>query len=151
VGNRYFITFTLVFFFCLAGLSHSAEAKTPTTSPVTFGQAKALFDQGAYSQASSQFFKLFKQDPENQEINFYLGRAAFESDDFETAVMAFERVLIVDPKAVQAKLELAKSFYRLGAKPTAIHYFRELLDSDLPEEVRSSIKTILNSENGGDK
>lgn len=116
-----------------------------TVKSVSPESAKKLFSQGKYQQATSLYFELFKQDPDNPEINFYLGRAAFESGDFETAAMAFERVLIVDPGAVQAKLELAKSFYRLGAKPTAIRYFRQLLDSDLPAEIRSSIKVFLDS------
>ena len=150
MSKRYFITFTLVFFLCLTGLTHGAETHAVPSAPVSFGQAKALFDQGAYYQATSLFFQLFKQDPDNPEVNFYLGRASFETDDFETAAMAFERVLIVDPKSVQAKLEMAKSFYRLGAKPTATRYFRELLDGDLPEDIRASINVILSSTKNGE-
>ena len=113
-----------------------------------FETGKQLFASQAYQKAAALFFQLFRQHPDNPEVNFYLGRAAFESGDYETAVMAYERVLIADPSAVTAKLELAKSFYRLGAESTAVLYFRELLDEELPAEVRSAIEALLATSTG---
>lgn len=112
-------------------------------------QGKELLARGQYQDASVLFFALFRDDPANPEVNYFLGRAAAANGDYETAVMAYERVLIVDPTAVSAKLELAKSFYRLGAEATAAGYFRELLDNDLPPEVRASVESLLATINEG--
>jgi Tfp pilus assembly protein PilF len=63
--------------------------------------------------------------------------------DFEAAVMAFERVLIIDPEAVEVKVELANSYYRLGANEVARQYFEEALAGDLPEDVRQGVISFL--------
>jgi len=137
--QRFILLLCLLPMFCCSVDVHGADE--PLAGRLE--QARERFSAGAYPEAAALFFQLFQQYPANSEVNFYLGRSAFESGDYETAVMAYERVLLADPGVTQAKLEMAKSFYRLGARPTAVRLFRELADSDLPAEVRAQIKAFL--------
>jgi tetratricopeptide (TPR) repeat protein len=106
-------------------------------------QAYHYFEDGDYVQAYSRYFSLFQQDPQNREINFYLGKSAFGMGDFEAAVMAFERVLIIDPEAHEVTVELAKAYLQLGAHDTAIHYAEEALTADLPDNLRQEFEAFL--------
>lgn len=108
-----------------------------------FSKGQTYYENSEYEKAYQVFFKLFVNDPENLKINFHLGKAAFAMRDYEAAVMAFERALIVDPGSGQAKLELAKSYYRLGSMGIAGQYFEEVLKTDLSQDARSNIETIL--------
>lgn len=107
--------------------------------------SNSYLEQGKNQQAFNVLFEAFQLEPDDPEINYKLGIAANKIGDYETAAMAFERVLIADPSLVQAKLELAKAFYRLGSTETAKQYFQEVIESDIPENTRKNIKNFLKS------
>ncbi len=113
------------------------------TQPGLYAAAREDLAEGRHSQAFDKFSLLFSNDPADPDINFYLGRAAFESGDYETAVMAFERVLIMRPEALRVKLELARAYYRLGSYATARQYFMEVLETEPPAAVRRNITAML--------
>ncbi|MCF6245828.1 MAG: surface lipoprotein assembly modifier [Desulfobacula sp.] len=102
-----------------------------------------LFNQKNFEPAYKIFLLIFENDPENLELNFYLGRSAFETGNYEMAVMAFERILIVSPFEQRVKLEIARSFHRLGANNIAKKYCKEVLDANPPDIVKNNIKNFL--------
>jgi FimV-like protein len=102
----------------------------------------ALYETGKYQEAYRFFFELFLQTPQSRSINIRLGQAAAAAGDHEAAVMAFERVLIIDPEAVEMKLELAKAFRELGSSGIAAEYLDELVEAGLPEEIRSQAREL---------
>ncbi len=102
-----------------------------------------LGQEGKPQEAMQKFNQAFRLEPDNPEVNFKLGLSARSVHDYETAVMAFERVLIIDPNAVQAKIEMAKSFYNLGSFETAKQYFQEALESDIPAETRANLVSFM--------
>lgn len=106
-------------------------------------QAKAQVDKKALEKALDTYVELFREDPGNPDINFNLGRASFENGDYESAVMAFERVLIDRPDATRAKLELARSYFNLGSQEMAEQYFNEVLALSPPDAVRMNIGKYL--------
>jgi tetratricopeptide (TPR) repeat protein len=110
---------------------------------VSFEQAKYHLDNEQFEKAYQEFYELFKLDPANPEINFYLGRCAFGNRDYEAAIMAFDRVLIARPDADRVKLELARCHYELGSTEAAKQYFEEVLASDPPDNVRKNIQQYL--------
>lgn len=131
---------TVIFLFGQSFL-YAAE----TQEQHTFEQAKRDLENRDFDKAYQGLYELFKHDPENPDINFLLGRAAFESRDYEAAVMAFERVLIARPDAIRVKLEMARSLYNLGSVETARQYFDEVLATDPPENVKKNIELYLNA------
>ena len=102
----------------------------------------ALYETGKYQEAYRFFFELFLQTPQSRSINIRLGQAAAAAGDHEAAVMAFERVLIIDPEAVEMKLELAKAFRELGSSGIAAEYLDELIESGLPEGINSPAREL---------
>ncbi|MCB2180915.1 MAG: tetratricopeptide repeat protein [Desulfobulbaceae bacterium] len=106
-------------------------------------QGKQFLETGESDRAYEYFWILVQNTPQDASFNFYLGKAALAKGDYEAAVMAFERVLIIDPFVVAVKAELAKSFYAMGATETAIHYFEESLQGELNTELRLEITELL--------
>nr|MBF0220660.1 hypothetical protein [Desulfobulbaceae bacterium] len=108
--------------------------------------AQSSSESGHHHESFETYWLAFRQEPDNIEINFNLGIEAAAISDNESAVMAFERVLLLDPGATQAKIELGKAFYKLGALKTARHYFSEVLSADdLPQQARINIQHILDT------
>ncbi len=137
----------LVSFLCIAlfsiALPLTVKAESPSSVKTLIGNGDTQFNNGKVQEAFNLFSQAFRVAPDNLEANYKLGQAAAAIKDFETAVMAFERVVIIDPTFVQAKIEMAKSFFHLGATETAKQYFREALEVELPKEVRRSITSFL--------
>ena len=104
---------------------------------------RRLLGELRFEEAYTRLFAAFERRPDDPEINFLLGRAAFEKGDYEAAIMAFDRVLIVHPEAMRVKLELARCYYRLASYATARHYLQEVLDAGPPEAVKSNILVML--------
>ncbi len=108
--------------------------------------AQNYSNEGRHHDSFDAYWLAFRQEPDNIEINYKLGIEAALISDYESAVMAFERVLLLDPGATQAKIDMAKAFYHLGAKKTAQHYLMEVLGAeDLPLEAKNNINDFLKS------
>ena len=60
------------------------------------------------------------------EFDYWLGVAALESNRLDRAVIAFERVLVRDPLFDSARLELARTYLRMGALDLAAQEFERL-------------------------
>ena len=102
-----------------------------------------LFKSGQFEQSYEILLKAFEISPQNLELNFYLGRAAFEIHNYEMAIMAFERILITSPNENRVKLEIARAFQKLGANNIARQYCNEVLLTDPPDTVKNNIKKFL--------
>ena len=61
------------------------------------------------------------------EFDYWLGVAALETSRLDRAVIAFERVLVRDPLFDSARLELARTYMRMGAIELAAQEFQRLL------------------------
>ncbi len=108
-----------------------------------FDAGRRLLAEQRYAEAYTRLFAVFERYPDDPEVNFFLGRAAFEKGDYEMAIMAFDRVLIVHPEAIRVKLELARCYYALRAFATARHYLQEVLDANPPAAVKANIQMML--------
>src|SRR3989339_654550 len=108
-----------------------------------FSEGVEVFNTGQFQKAYDLLLKAFEHNPENLDLNFYLGRSAFEIKNYEMAIMAFERILISSPGENRVKLEIARAFQKLGANNTAIQYCREVLATNPPEAVKNNIHSFL--------
>ncbi|WP_218914999.1 surface lipoprotein assembly modifier [Desulfurivibrio alkaliphilus] len=117
--------------------------------PVLSG--RQMLAEQRYDEAYELLLTAFRADPGHPEINFLLGRAAFESGRTEEAVMAYERVLLHNPEANRAKLELARSYLRLGSRELARQYFHEVLATNPPEPVWQNIQRFLAAMDAAEK
>jgi Tfp pilus assembly protein PilF len=107
-----------------------------------YEEALAYFRSGDISVAYERFNALFQEVPDDNNINFYLGQSAFHLGDYDTASLAFNRILIKEPDANRTKLELA----RVYAKQRKYKEAKQLLHearTHAPAEVRADIDRFL--------
>ncbi|MFZ5775302.1 MAG: surface lipoprotein assembly modifier [Thermodesulfobacteriota bacterium] len=123
----------------LCGTTASAALATETH----WQRGKTFFENKQHEEAYHELHMAFREDPANLELNFLLGRAAFESGRLEEAAMAYERILIADPGADRVKLELARTYLGLGSRELARQYFHEVLATNPPEQVWKNIEGFL--------
>jgi hypothetical protein len=101
----------------------------------------------AYNTLSRLSFLSMKSSTEEREqIDFYLGRTAFELGRFSEAMFAFERVLIERPDHLRSRLELGRTLYMLRELQSAEIELKAILSEhqeSLPEEVVLNLSTIL--------
>jgi tetratricopeptide (TPR) repeat protein len=97
------------------------------------------FNDALYLQSYSQLKKLFWLDMSHRELNFYLGRSAFELEDYDSAISAYERILILFPDDVRTRVEIARSYFKLKMYDQAKNAFEKVLLMPIPETVRKNI------------
>ena len=77
----------------------------------------------------------------NAESAFQIAKDAANVGDFSTAIVALERVLIINPELSNIKYELGLLYKRVGANQRAIYYIGEALkDPAMPSDIRTRAK-----------
>ncbi|MFH2058409.1 MAG: surface lipoprotein assembly modifier [Pseudomonadota bacterium] len=137
--KKYSSLIILIFVLLFENISFGA----PLNNDEDLDKGIRLFQSGQYTASYNLLLDIFEQDPENIELNFYLGRAAFEIKQYEMAIMAYERILIASPFENRVKLELARSFHAIGANNTARQYCRDVMATNPPDAVTKNIKAFL--------
>jgi len=139
----------------IAGASFAGESpeKTGKPEPVApkltpegrrqLDEGRRLFDSGKFKEALVALQKAFEENPGDMTVNWYLGRAAYETADYETAVMTYERMLVLNPKEPRVRVELARSYFMLGLYQLARDEFNTVLESGPPAEVQARIRDYL--------
>lgn len=138
----------LLFFlplFCVASLWAQELSKKEKSY---LKKAVSLYKKKDYNESFKILYKLFENNLNHKDINFYLGRAAFEINDFDTAVQAFERILILDESNHRVRLELARVFFIEGLYGESKSEFQKVLDSNPPKDVKLKIHRYLAEING---
>ena len=86
----------------------------------------------------------------NAEAAFALARDSAGRGDFQTAIVALERILIVSPELSNIKFELGLLYKRVGALKRALFLLQESLkDPTMPEDVRARAESEIASLNAG--
>jgi Ca-activated chloride channel family protein len=96
--------------FALVALSSSAQA-----SPQSAEQA---YKKGDFTAAEKQYALSAEQHPQVAPLQFNVGAAAYKSNDYSTALPAFQKALGTDQVGVQqqAYYDIGNTQYRLGQK-----------------------------------
>ena len=77
------------------------------------------------------------------EFDYLLGIAALDSGKIDEAIIAFERVLQVDPKNAGARMDLARAYFNAGSVDLAQANFLELRASNPPVAALVAIDKYL--------
>jgi tetratricopeptide (TPR) repeat protein len=102
-----------------------AASGTAQADPAV-ARAKQLLEQKSYKQAYASLVALEPARAGEPEFDYWLGVAAYESDHLERAAMAFERALTVNPEFDSARMELARTLFRMGSLDLAEQEFKRL-------------------------
>lgn len=101
-----------------------------------YDSAQKAYTQGDFKTAYPLFEALFEQTPNSAEINFFLGRSALELRQYDAAVAAFDRVLMLNPKHTRTHLELARLYFERQQLTSAQMELDLVLNEQLPNDVR---------------
>jgi hypothetical protein len=113
----------------------SPPASGQGVSPSTPADLKAAYDKA--------FLDMYA-DPGNLDKTFEFAALATKVGDFEGAIGALERMLVIDNRLPRVRLELGVLYFRLASYETAYAYFQEVLaEPDLPEDVRLRVTTFI--------
>lgn len=75
--------------------------------------------------------------------NFFFGKSAFQLSKYDEALGAFERILIIDPNHVEARLELSKVYINLEQYELAEAELLIISQSQLSDEAKQSLRSLL--------
>src|SRR6185436_3637096 len=104
-------TLRVVTFVCLLVLATGTAAQS--SDPLA--RARALLDNRDATAAYALLFPLAATHAGEVEFDYWFGVSALESDHLEIAALAFERVLDRNPDFHSARLELGRTYLRMGA------------------------------------
>lgn len=149
------------------GVGHAQEAANPNQAGKQPGQAQREPEAGEQS-GSRQYDRLLREADElitkgksadayalleplelehagEQHFDYLLGVAALDSGKPDKATLAFERVLMVNPNHVAARLEMARAYYQLGDMLRAKAEFETVLQQNPPSSTRATIQKYLDA------
>ena len=130
--------------FVAAALAVIALAASPAmANPKLFEEAKALIaaanPKQAYMLLIAQQDKLLG----NVEFDYLLGVAALDSGKVDESIIAFERVLAVQPNNAGAQLDLARAYFNAGSLDLSEGTFRKLKSLNPPASALAAIDKYL--------
>jgi tetratricopeptide (TPR) repeat protein len=106
-------------------------------------QLAELVKQKQFQAAYDRSTELIEEWGGDPAFDFLAGRAAFGIQRFQEAVFAFERVMVVTPKMLSARVYLAFSYFRVNNYGAAQKELTKLLKEDLPEKDAAQVRDYL--------
>ncbi len=101
-------------------------------------------DNAALEEAYDMAFQALFADPGNLEKSFAFAKIAIRLGNFEAAVSALERMLLVNPNLPRVRLELGVLYFRMGSYQLARTYLTRAVEgSDTPSDVKSRVEKFL--------
>ncbi len=112
-------------------------------NPEAIERARQLLNQSNPKQAYVELIKLEPQLAGNIDFDYLLGVAALDSGKFYDAIVAFERVLAVNPNHAGAQMDLARAYFMAGSFDLAEAAFKQLAASNPPPVAQQTINRYL--------
>ena len=138
--SRYLWAYRLFFVLLLTA---ACSLPTLAQAPDPVVQAKTLIESKQADAAFALLAPLERQRAGNRDFDYWLGVAALESDRLERATLAFERLLVTNPDFDSARLELARTYLRMGSVDLAAQEFTRLLTRAPNEVGRNLLEAYL--------
>ena len=104
-------------------LAHELD---PLSAFVETGLGQLYFLSGQYQPAIRQLRSIVESDPSFVHGHMFLGVAYLYTKQYRDAVVELESALRLDPREAQSIAYLAYAHAKLGERPEAIRYFRQL-------------------------
>lgn len=110
----------------------------------TYNSAMDAYKAKDFKSSYELFSKLYLTKLSDVNLNFNLGRSAYETGHYEIALGAFERVEMLEPTNLRNKLEKARTYFMLKMYEDAELSFKEVLENPMiPKNVRTNIELYL--------
>lgn len=113
---------------------------------IEYKKAAEFYKVEDYKSSYEILSKIYLSRLEDADLNFFLGRSAFETGEYEMALAAFERVEMLDPANLANKLQMARTYFMLKMYEDSEIAFKEVLQNqNLPQNLRTNIELYLSS------
>lgn len=126
-------------------LSTACAALDARADPQALQQARGLLAQGNPAGAFQVLAPLEGRLAGQQEYDYLLGVAALDSGRLEDSIIAFERVLAVNPNHAGAQMDLARAYYAAGSFDLAEAAFLKLRAANPPATAQAAIERYLDA------
>ncbi|MBL8512226.1 MAG: tetratricopeptide repeat protein [Betaproteobacteria bacterium] len=137
------VRFKVCLFFS-AGLSITAlQAQSAWAQPAVVAEAQRQLVAGNPKQAYVLLSAKQAELSGDVEFDYLLGVAALDSGKFDEAIIAFERVLAVNPRNAGAQLDLARAYFLTGSLDLSEATFVSLRASNPPPAAEATIAKYL--------
>ncbi len=114
--------------------------------------AKKAYKNKKFNESYEILSKLYLTRLSDKELNFYLGRSAYETGHYEIALAAYERVQMMDSGNIRNKLEMARTYFMLKMYEDSEALFKDILKNpNLPENVRRNVELYVAKVTGAQK
>lgn len=116
---------------------------------------RVYFNEGNYQKAFELFYRAQKMSPTNPNYDYFHGQRFLVLNDFENAIVAFNRAVAKDATFLEAQYQLGKTYEQLGRQKEAINVYCNILLSDgldpanFKTQARDSIKRLWAQDNFG--
>lgn len=114
-----------------------------TDDLTSLNELKTLVDQKQFNDAFELSSRLLEEWGGEPGFDLLAGRAAYGAGYFQEAVFSFERVLIVNPDVMTARLYLAFSYFQVRNLGAAQIELTKLLKEELKPEDREKVEEYL--------
>jgi tetratricopeptide (TPR) repeat protein len=127
-----------------AALVLATAGITPAlANPEVIEKARRLLVENNPKQAYMELIKFEAQLAGNIDFDYLLGVASLDSGKIDDAIVAFERVLAVNPNHAGAQMDLARAYFVAGSFDLAEAGFRSLAASNPPPIAQQTINRYL--------
>lgn len=128
----------------LVALVLAAGSISPALAdPQTLERARRLLNENNPKQAYVELIALEAKLAGNIDYDYLLGVASLDSGKYEDAIIAFERVLALNPNHAGAQMDLARAYFAVGSFDLAEAAFRQLAESRPPAAAQQTISRYL--------
>lgn len=106
--------------------------------------AQAAQTPEALERERDELFERMLKNPADLDVALRYAQISVELDDLEAAVVAYERLLMIEPDLPRIRYELGFLYHRLGSFELARAYLmRALAATDIPADVRQGAQALL--------
>ena len=115
----------------------------PDNVDYNYELARIFMEMGNYSSAISNL-ELVVEKTRNHLLYYMLGEAYQADEQIDRAIGAYLKALMLSEKFAPAYKKLGILFLGRNDKDSAIEYFEDYLDLDIPEVEKEQVRQILN-------
>jgi tetratricopeptide (TPR) repeat protein len=127
---------------CLSLVASLCLADASSTFHQRYDEALKAYNAGDFTHAYALLSTLWENNPEDAEMNFYLGRSALELKKYDEAGIAFDRVLMINPNHARTRLEMARLYYETKQYEAAQRELNAVMNEQLPQNVQEMALTM---------
>ncbi|WP_321777526.1 CDC27 family protein [Sulfurimonas sp.] len=114
------------------------------SNEVEYEKAVKSYKAKDFKSSYAIFSKIYLSKLSDANANYYFGRSAFETGNYEAALAAFERVEMLEPSNLSNKLQMARTYFMLKMYEDSELAFKEVLDNpNIPQNIRTNIELYL--------